>query len=130
MLMFALEPIKEIKGRYSFFYLLKDGQNLFQEVYFQLEKEGSYQSELNTLQVRLQLFAEGMSMSMAKCRRLIGNKDKFPEFEIKTKHLRLYFFIFPNNGNIVVHLGKKTDQQKDIKKFRSLKSQYLEQESL
>lgn len=52
-----------------------------------------------------------------------GKKDKIPDFELKTKHLRLYF-IKDSNNRIVIIGGKKKDQLKDINKLRGITKNY------
>ncbi len=123
--MFALERIKEIKGKIDFFVLKKNNVNQDEEVKEQLRKEGNYESELNTLQTRLQSMAELKPMPETKCRQLHPKDEK--DYEIKTKHLRLYVFHLEKTGRVIVFLGKKTTQKKDIKRFRSIKKEYLDQ---
>ncbi|WMN12691.1 hypothetical protein QYS49_34310 [Marivirga salinae] len=123
--MFALERVKEIKGKIDFFVLVKNEVNQYEEVKKQLQKEGNYESELNTIQTRLQSMAELQSLPETKCRQLHPKSEK--DYEIKTKNLRLYLFHLENKGRVIVFLGKKTNQKKDIKRFRSIKKEYLEQ---
>ena len=123
--MFALERIEEIKGKIDFFVLVKDKVNQYEVVKEQLQKDGNYESELNTLQTRLQSMAELKQMPETKCRQLHPKDEKY--YELKTKHLRLYLFHLENKGRVIVFLGKKTNQKKDIKKFRSIKKEYLNQ---
>ncbi len=53
--MFAL---KKIKGSLTFYVLIKNKINQYESVLEQLKNEGNYDSELNTLQARLQQMAE------------------------------------------------------------------------
>ncbi len=66
-------------------------------------------------------------MPSTKCRDLTPKADVNKEYELKTKHLRLYIFHQSRIGRVIVFLGKKTTQKKDIKKFRSIKKQYFDQ---
>lgn len=129
MTIFALEKIKEIKGEFKFYSLIKNGRSQYEETLKQLKKEGNYESELNTLQTRIQAFAEGQRLPETKLKKLKGNKDGIPEYELKTKHLRLYMFnsLVLENSKIIVFLGKKTTQIKDIRKFRNIKAEYIGQ---
>ncbi len=51
--------------------------------------------------------------------------DKYVDYELKTLHLRLYFFRDEGNKRIIVMGGKKTNQEKDILKFRQIKKDYF-----
>lgn len=52
-------------------------------------------------------------------------KQSSKEYEIKTRHLRVYLFHDKLSGKIIVTGGKKTTQVKDIKRFRKIKEEYL-----
>ncbi len=123
--MFALVKVEEIKGKIDFFVLIKDDVNQYEGVKNQLLKEGNYESELNTLQTRLQSMAELKLLPESKCRQLHPKDEK--DYEIKTRNLRLYLFHLEDKGRVIVFLGKKTSQKKDIKRFRSIKKEYLDQ---
>lgn len=123
---FALEKKEEIKGKLEFYVLVKDGKNQYEETIEALKAQGNYDSELITLQTRLQQMAELMLMPKTKCRDITPENEDNKEYELKTKHLRLYVFHLDKKGRVIVFLGKKTSQKKDIKKFRSIKNQYLE----
>lgn len=126
MAIFALKKQEEIKGKLEFYVLFKDGKNQYRETIEVLKGQGNYDSELITLQTRLQEMAELKLMPKTKCREITPKKEDNKEYELKTKHLRLYVFHLDRKGRVIVFLGKKTSQKKDIKKFRSIKNQYLE----
>lgn len=125
MPMFALKKEEEIKGKIDFFVLIKNNLNQYEVVKQELQEQGNYDSELNTMQTRLQAMAELQHLPDSKCRQLKPSQNK--EYELKTKHLRLYLFHLEGKGRVIVFLGKKTSQHKDIKRFRSIKKQYLDQ---
>jgi hypothetical protein len=125
MTIFALVELKEIKGKFKFYTLISNGTSQYLEALNELNKEGNYQSELNTLQTRIQAFAEGQRLPATKLKKLKGDKDGVPEFELKTKHLRLYIFNILEDAKVIVLLGKKTTQNKDIRKFRNIKAAYF-----
>ena len=52
-------------------------------------------------------------------------KELIKEYEIKTRHLRVYMFHEDKTGRIIVCGGKKTSQQKDIKRFRRIKKDFF-----
>lgn len=123
MTKFALKSIEGIKGRIDFYYMEVDGKIQYEEFEETLKVQGGYESELATIQVRMQEMAEMKNpMPATKCKK-IGSD----EYELKTKNLRCYLFHEKHKGRIIVTLAKKKPkaQQKDIKKFRSIKEQYL-----
>lgn len=117
---FAVEKINEIDGYVLFYALRVDNRCAFDEFCTQIRQEGTYSKELNTIQTRMQEISERKTLPVTKFRPL-GNK----EYEIKTKHLRVYLFQEEQTGKIIVCAGKKTTQRKDIKHFRLLKAAYL-----
>ena len=123
---FALEHVKEIKGKINFFLLKIDGKSQFLEFEEQLKAEGNLAGELTTIQVRMQEMAEMRNpMPKTKCRDLTPKGDSVKEYELKTKHLRVYLIHEEHKGRIIVLAGKKSTQPKDIKRFRKIKEAYL-----
>src|SRR5688500_11019279 len=110
---FALEEIEEIKGRLKFHYLIVDGTNYYETFEEKITKEGNYQSELNTVQTRMQLVAEGQLLPKEKYRDITPAKAKEKEYEIKTKNLRVYLFHEEKTGHVIVCAGQKNNQKKD-----------------
>lgn len=68
--------------------------------------------------------ANGNPLPNTKFRDVTPKGGIVKEYEFKSKHLRLYA-IKKDNGKIIVLGGLKTTQDADFKRFRSLKSQYL-----
>jgi putative component of toxin-antitoxin plasmid stabilization module len=125
---FALEKVEEIKGKIDFYYLLIDGVNQYETFSEQIEQEGNQSRELVTMQVRMQEMAEmRQPLPDTKCRDITPKKDGVKEYELKTKHLRLYLIHEEKLGRVIVLLGKKTTQKKNIQSFRRLKREYLNQ---
>jgi len=122
---FALKQIDEIVGRFKIFKLLVNIRCEYDEFERQIETEGSYSSELVTIQTRLQEIADGKLLPKEKFRNITPKKELVKEYEIKTRHLRVYLFHEENTGKVVVCGGKKTTQQKDINHFRRIKKEYL-----
>jgi hypothetical protein len=124
---FALKKIEQVKGKIYFYKLEVDGHCEFDEFCEQLEskKEGS---KLRTI------YAIMDSASNIAPTRLPGTKykelsgrppgDDVKEYEIKKKPYRVYLFK-DDEGNIIVFGGSKSNQKKDIKRFRSIKNEYL-----
>lgn len=125
---FALQKIGEIKGKINFFYLKVDDKIQFLEFEEQIKNEGNLVSELATIQARMQEMAEMRNpMPEKKCRDLTPKGDPVKEYELKTRNLRVYLIHEERVGRVVVMVGKKTTQPKDIKKFRNIKSAYLKE---
>ena len=120
---FALSKIKTIKGKQSFFDLKINGVGQFDS--FSKEASVQYESELLTLNARMDLVANLERLPKQKFRDLTPAKEQVKEYEFKTKHLRLYVIHIEKTGKVVVLGGYKNTQKKDIRGFRSLKKQYL-----
>jgi putative component of toxin-antitoxin plasmid stabilization module len=122
---FALKHIDEIVGRLKIFKLLVNNRSEYDEFERKIEKEGTYISELVTIQARLHDIADGKLLPKEKLRNITPKKELVKEYEIKTRHLRVYLFHEENTGRVIVCVGKKTTQQKDINHFRRIKREYL-----
>lgn len=127
MYTFALNEIIEIKGKLRFFKLLVGGTCEYDEFEKEIINEGNLQTELTTIITRMHEIADLKSLPKNKFRDITPKKDNNKEYEIKTKHLRVYLFHEKNTGRIIVCGGKKGTQQTDIKHFRNIKREYLKQ---
>jgi len=123
---FRLLDIEEIQGLFRFYKLVKNSICQFDDFESLINNEGTYATELNRAKAIMEDFANKLSLPITKLRPLTQDRnEKFKEYEIKTENLRVYFFILPGRGDIVVLGGKKTKQKKDIKIFRKIKNEYL-----
>ncbi|MCF6333426.1 MAG: hypothetical protein L3J11_09100 [Draconibacterium sp.] len=122
---FVLKYIDEIVGRLKIFKLMVNNHCEYDEFERQIETESSYTTELVTIQTRLQDIANGKLLPKEKFRNITPKKDLVKEYEIKTRHLRVYLFHEEKTGRVIVCGGKKTRQQKDIKHFRQIKKEYF-----
>jgi len=120
---FALEKIEAIKGKQTFYDLKINNVGQFESFSNELEEE--YKSELVTLNARMDLVANLNRLPKEKFRDITPKKQAVKEYEFKTKHLRLYAIHFEKTGKVIVLGGYKNTQKKDIRSFRSLKSQFL-----
>jgi putative component of toxin-antitoxin plasmid stabilization module len=120
---FALEKIKAIKGKQSFYDLKVNEVGQFES--FSNELEEQYKSELVTLNARMDLVANLNRLPKEKFRDITPKKQTVKEYEFKTKHLRLYAIHIEKTGKVIVLGGYKNTQKSDIPSFRSLKSQFL-----
>ena len=125
MAKFTLKYIEEIKGKIEFYHLEVDGKIQYEEFEESLLRQGGYESELRQMESRMQEMAELRNPMPATKSRKIGND----EYEIKTRNLRRYLFHEKETGRIIVTLTKKhpKSQNADIKKFRKIKTEYLNQ---
>ncbi len=73
----------------------------------------------------MQFIAENRTLPQTKFRELKGSKDGVKEYEFKSKHLRVYA-IQQKGGKIIVLCGFKNSQEKDIRRFRSMKEELIE----
>ena len=73
----------------------------------------------------MQELSEGKILPINKFKPLLRGKDKFNEYEIKTKNLRVYLFHEPGIGRIIICGGKKSNQEKDIRHFRNVMHSYI-----
>ena len=122
---FTLKLIPEIIGKIRFYCLEVNGKNVFQEFKTEIQNKGSFSKELITVQIRFQDIAELKTLPETKFKDITPKKGLIKEYEVKTKNLRVYMFHEVHTGRIVVLGGKKTSQKKDIRRFRSLKDEYL-----
>lgn len=122
---FALKFINEITGRIKIFVLLVNNHSEYEDFERKIETEGSYSSELVTIQTRLQDIADGKLLPKEKFRNITPKKELIKEYEIKTRHLRVYLFHEEKTGRVIVCGGKKITQQKDMNHFRLIKKEYF-----
>lgn len=121
---FALHKIDAVKGRQTLFKLVKGNLCFLDEFERQASGNSQYLNELAMLYAYMEYVANGVSLPSTKFRDLTPKKEIVKEYELKTKHLRLYL-IKNQNGKIVVMGGFKNNQAHDIPKFRKLKRAYL-----
>ncbi len=125
MITFALHYLEEFTGRLKIFKLVVNERCEYDEFERQIETEGSYSSELVTIQTRLHEISDGKLLPKEKFRNITPKKELIKEYEIKTRHLRVYMFHEDKTGRIIVCGGKKTSQQKDINRFRRIKKDFF-----
>lgn len=126
MSIFAIRKIDGLHGHIDFYKLFQGEKCEFDEFWARCQKDGNLSKELNTIQTRLQELSEGKIMPQAKFKDITPKNEKIREFELKTKHLRLYMFHDTDQGRIIVMGGKKTTQRTDIPRFRGIKTRYFQ----
>lgn len=123
---FDLERIDAVIGKQTFYKLLKDDVCEFDEFVAQIRREGSFDNEIAKIYALMQQVAELKTLPKEQFRELPNPKSEVKEYEIKTKHLRVYLFHQTYTGKIIVIGGKKTTQKQDITHFREIKKKYFE----
>ena len=122
---FTLISIEGIKQTTTIFKLAINGKCLFDEFEASVKKEKQYTEELESMYAVIEDLAEGLEVPKKRFKQLIRpKKDQTPDYEIISKHLRIYLFK-ANCGRIIVLGGKKTTQTKDLKRFRRIKKEYI-----
>lgn len=108
-----------------FYSITINGRNKFDE-FKKLCNKNNFEDEYIKILSLIITIAKGeeYKLPQTKLKQLKrGKKDKIPDFELKTKHLRLYF-IKESNNRIIIIGGKKKDQPKDINKLRGITKKY------
>ncbi len=123
MATFALKEIEAVKGRQTFYKLEKDNKCYF-DIFEEEMLKTQFAGELGKIYAYMEGVANGKSMPSTKFRDITPAKESVKEYEIKTKNLRVYL-TKTTDGKIVIIGGKKNTQKSDLRKFRSLKEQYI-----
>lgn len=126
MSIFALRKIEAISGIQHFYELLIDGKSQYESFTREVQINPSYYSELKIILSYMNLVADLRMLPQKKFKDITPAKEVVKEYEFKSKHLRAYAFHLERTGKIVVFWGYKNSQEDDIRKFRSIKSRYLE----
>lgn len=125
MTKFALKSLSSIVGKQEIDLLIENDICYFEEFEDEIkERHKKYDNELGSLLQTLERLSNGKSLPNEKFKDITPEKELVKEYEIKTRHLRVYL-IKKTDGKIIVLGGYKNRQKKDIRKFRSIKSRYL-----
>ena len=127
MYIFALHELTEIRGKLKFFKLFVNETCKYDEFEKEIINQGNLLKELTTVIARMHEIADLKTLPNNKFRDITPKNDNTKEYEIKTKHLRVYLFHEKSTGRVIVCGGKKGTQQSDIKHFRNIKKEYLKQ---
>jgi hypothetical protein len=111
---FDLERIDAVIGKQTFYKLLKDDVCEFDEFVAQIRREGSFDNEIAKIYALMQQVAELKTLPKEQFRELPNPKSEVKEYEIKTKHLRVYLFHQTYTGKIIVIGGKKLSKSKTL----------------
>ena len=121
---FAVKSIDIVVGKIKFFKLTENEICQYDNFCDEIARDKALNSQLKTIVARMNDFSNMRMLPKEKLRDITPDKEIIKEYEIKTRDLRVYF-IKDDIGNVIVIAGKKTSQQKDIKKFRIIKKAYL-----
>lgn len=124
---FALQIIDAVHGNQTFEKLLVDGVAPFDT--FENGLEAQNRRSLEKIYFYMNEVANNRLLPKTKFRDVTPQKEKVKEYEFKDGDLRVYAISKPG-GKIVILGGCKNRQEKDFRTFRSLKAQYLKQETL
>jgi len=125
MNIFVIERIEEIEGKLHFYKLRINGICEFDRFWTKCELDGNLNGELHTIQARMQQLAELKTLPNEKHKDITPKNELVKEYEIKTKHIRVYTIHDKEYGRLIILGGKKVNQKKDINKFRNIKKVYL-----
>ena len=92
---------------------------------YEASLETRYRSAFISILAIMNRVANLQAVPKDKFRDITPDKSPVTEYEFKCKDLRVYA-IKITNGQLIILGGYKNNQPADIKKFRSLKAQYLE----
>lgn len=123
---FALQNIDAVEGNQTFEKLLVDGVSPFD--LFENELETKDRRSLEKIYFYMNEVANNRTLPNTKFKDVTPKKEKVKEYEFKDGDLRVYG-ISKYGGKIIILGGYKNQQKKDYRTFRSLKEQYLNQDS-
>ncbi len=123
---FALQNIEAVRGNQTFEKLVVDGIAPFDT--FENKLESKYLKNLHKIYFYMEEVAKNRSLPNTKFKDITPKKEIVKEYEFKDGDLRVYG-ISKFGGKIIIIGGYKNQQKKDYRRFRSLKEQYLKQES-
>jgi hypothetical protein len=121
---FGLRKINAVKAKQHEFYELSIN-GVFQLEEFERNLEEIYSSEYKKLLTIMDACSNGVSLPHTKMKDITPNKDSIKEYEFKSKNLRIYAIQQPGS-KLVIFCGHKNNQKAEIRKFRSIKQQFLE----
>lgn len=121
---FALEDIPEVRGQIRFKKLIIDDNCPYDDFFEQIKNDGNLRKQLMGILNNMNQVAQMKRLPKEKFRDITPLKKSVKEFEIKKGDLRIY--VIKEHGHIVVLGGKKSTQDEDITKFRSIKRRYLD----
>jgi hypothetical protein len=125
MTKFALKKIEAVKGKIDIYKLIINGNCEYDEFFDKLEKDNK-ETVIGSFYATLNAVANLIKLPFTRFRELKGRKkgDKIKDYEAKKDIYRLYLFKH-SSGKIVAFGGIKDNQDKDIKRLRRLKLEFI-----
>lgn len=123
MPIFALQTLPHLRGKVQVYELFEDAKSSY-NIFWNKHRSDSFTPMLLKLQTRLREAAHLKLLPKEKMRNITPDGEDVPEFEIKADDLRMYV-IKNQEGFIIINVGLKGDQSKDIAKMRKVKARFL-----
>jgi len=122
---YTLTQIEAIEGKQIFYKLEINGYCQFDEYESKIGTNARYMDELFSIYGTMEDVANNKLVPKEKFKDItLSSKDPIKEYEFKSKHLRVYA-IKCDDGKIIILGGKKNKQKREIKRFRSIKKDYI-----
>lgn len=114
---YALLELEGISGVYK---LSLNEKCLIDEFENSIKSNNQYCTEYETLLGYIQLFSNNITIPSLKFKNITVRKSKHTEYEFRSKHIRIYAVTTSKSKKIVILAGFKTNQTRDLKKFRQI----------
>lgn len=125
---FALLEISASGSSVKFYKLVSNGRCLFDKFRKECEKS-QYRKNLADADAIIDSLSRGEIVPPKKHSKLKhrDKNDNIEDFEIRCGRVRVYYFIDPQNGSIVVlgNIKEEKEQKSDIRTLRRLKHEYI-----
>lgn len=122
---FALKRLEVASGRIGFYQLVIDDVEITKDFRDQLIDSQLYETQYKRIFAIISLLSNEERVSGDLNHSLSDSIAGGPEYEIRTKDLRAYYFKHAD-GKVITHFGFKKNQKQDIKAFRNLKKEFLQ----
>lgn len=128
---FSLEPLETTGNKKQFFYLLKNGENLYRKFWEENKDNKNLESDFRTIISNINLVSQGFMLPKGKLV-VLGERpkgDDYVEFEVKSKKIRLFYFEDKEKNCYIINGfmkdGKIKNQKRAIALMRKIKNEYL-----
>jgi hypothetical protein len=121
---FVLKEFNNVNGTITFFKLIEDGYCYWDEFCKGIQREATWVEQLDALVSQMDDKANLKTLSEKKHKEFSTGIKGISGFEFRTRDLRAYG-IKDEQGNVIIFAGKKTTQDKDEIKFRSIVKRYI-----
>ena len=122
---FALKRLEVATGRIKFYQLVIDDIEITKHFKDQLSDNQIYDTQYKRIFAIISLLSNEERVSGDLNHSLSDSAAGGPEYEIRTKDLRAYYFKH-TDGKVITHFGFKKNQKQDLNTFRNLKKEFLQ----